>query len=72
MRYHQSLADMTSPRSPEQALKKKNKPDKEKVMLKVTEVSSLVVQWVRTWCCHCSGLGCCCGSGSTPGPGPPT
>ena len=24
---------------------------------------------LRIWCCHCSGLGCCCGAGSISGPG---
>ena len=24
---------------------------------------------LRTWHCHCSSLGCCCGTGSSPGPG---
>ena len=30
--------------------------------------SSLVAHGLRTWCCHCSGLGCCCGTGLIPGP----
>lgn len=29
----------------------------------------LCVQWVKTWCCLCSGLGHSCGMGSIPGPG---
>lgn len=29
--------------------------------------SSLVVQWLRTWHCHCIGLGHCCVVGSVPG-----
>lgn len=24
---------------------------------------------LRIWCCHCCGLGCCCGTSSIPGPG---
>ena len=24
---------------------------------------------LRTWCCHCCGLGCCYGTGSSPGSG---
>ena len=26
-----------------------------------------MAQWLRIQCCHCCGLGCCCGSGSIPG-----
>ena len=25
------------------------------------------VSGLKIWCCHCSGLGCCCGVGSIPG-----
>ena len=31
-----------------------------------------VPRWLsglRTWFCHCCGLGCCCGTGSISGPG---
>ena len=34
--------------------------------------SSLVAQWVKALHCHFSGLGCCCGPGSVPGPGTST
>ena len=25
--------------------------------------------WLKIQCCYCSGVGCCCGMGSIPGPG---
>ena len=31
--------------------------------------SSLVAQWFRIWCCHCSNLGRSCGKGLIPGLG---
>lgn len=31
--------------------------------------SSLVAQWLRTWCCYCSGLSHCYGTGLIPGLG---
>ena len=41
--------------------------------IKVAEVSILgVLLWLsvlRTQCCHCYGLGCCCGTGGIPGLG---
>ena len=27
------------------------------------------LSWLRIWCCHSSGSGCCCGMGSIHGPG---
>ena len=30
--------------------------------------SSLVVQWIKTWCWHCCGSGHCSGTGLIPGP----
>ena len=29
----------------------------------------VVYTWLTIWCCHCSGLGCFCGTGLIPGPG---
>ena len=31
-----------------------------------------MAQWVKDRYCHCSGLGCCCGIDSIPGPGTST
>ena len=40
------------------------------MQLKMKELGLLLWRTeLGIWCCHCSGLVCCCGAGLIPGPG---